>query len=85
MRFTARSEDTGPGGESSSPPVVIHMVTIEFPMRQAAVWPPVHSMQVPANLPGYGWAELGVHLARYELRGVLASFRPDRIAQPGQS
>jgi hypothetical protein len=54
-------------------------------MRQAAVWPLVDAMQFPASLLGCGWAELGACPAGYEFRGVLAPFRPERIAQPGQS
>jgi hypothetical protein len=64
---------------------VIDRVTIAHPMRQAAGWPLVHAMQFPATLLGCGLEELGASLARDGFRGVLAPFRPERIAQPGQS
>src|SRR5688572_28529046 len=64
-----------------------------LPIRQAAVWPPVHSMQFPATLLGCGLAELGAYRASPEgygfrdllLEGLLSPFRPERIAQPGNS
>src|SRR5687768_2743644 len=62
-----------------------------LPIRQAAIWPLVHSMQLPATLLGCGLAELGAYRASPEgygfrdllLRGLLSSLRPERISQPG--
>src|SRR6266536_1709759 len=85
VRFTARSEESGPGGEASSPSVVIDRVTIGFPMRQAAVGPLVHARRFPATLLGCGLVELGASPAKYGFRDCLSPFRPARIAKPGQS
>lgn len=45
----------------------------------------VHAMRFPASLLGRSRAELGAGPAGYGLRDLLAPFRPERIAQPGQS
>ena len=40
---------------------------------------------VPANLRGWGWAELRALPGRYALRDWLAPFGPERISQPCQT
>ena len=71
MRFIPRFEASGPGDEASS-----H----QWCMKQAAVWPLVHTMRFPAILLGANVAELGACPAGNGFCGVRPPFRPERIA-----
>ena len=52
-------------------------------VRDGGGRPLVHSTQSSASLVAFGLADLEASLASQGLLGLLAPFRPERIAQPG--
>jgi hypothetical protein len=58
----------------------VYRLPLQLTLRE-----PSHTMQLPANLPGCGLAELGAYPAGYEFRDLLLSDMPGKLQREAAS